>query len=63
MLPAITRVQELNPARLGILFKKEFELCNVQQGETVMLLSDLATRREYIEAALRRGRRPGRRRL
>ena len=51
MLPAITRVQELNPAKLGILFKKEFELCNVQQGETVMLLSDLATRREYIEAA------------
>ena len=51
MLPAITRVQELNPAKLGILFKKEFELCNVQQGETVMLLSDLSTRREYIEAA------------
>ena len=51
MLPAITRVQELNPAKLGILFKKEFELCNVHQGETVMLLSDLATRREYIEAA------------
>ena len=51
MLPAITRVQELNPAKLGILFKKEFELCNVRQGETVMLLSDLATRREYIEAA------------
>ena len=51
MLPAITRVQELNPARLGILFKKAFELCNVHQSETVMLLSDLATRREYIEAA------------
>ena len=51
MLPAIARVQELNPAKLGILFKKQFELCNVYQGETVMLLSDLATRREYVEAA------------
>ncbi len=51
MLPAIARVQELNPAKLGILFKKQFELCNVHQGETVMLLSDLATRREYVEAA------------
>ena len=51
MLPAITRVQELNPAKLGILFKKEFELCKVNQGETVMLLTDLATRREYVEAA------------
>ena len=51
MLPAISRVQELNPARLGTLFKKQFELCNVCKGETVMLLGDLATRREYIEAA------------
>ena len=50
MLPAITRVQELNPAKLGILYKKQLELCKVQQGETVMLLTDLASRREYVEA-------------
>ena len=60
MLPAVTRVQELNPAKLGLLFKKEFELCQVQQGETVMMLSDLATRREYVEGGIRRRRRPGR---
>ena len=51
MLPAVARVQELNPAKLGMLFKQEFELCQIGQGETVMLLSDLATRREYVEAA------------
>lgn len=32
MLPAIARVQELNPAKLGILFKKEFDLCRVHLG-------------------------------
>ncbi len=45
------RVQSLNPARLPTLFRKEFELCNVRSGETIALLSDLATRRSYVEAA------------
>jgi 2,5-dihydroxypyridine 5,6-dioxygenase len=44
------RVQELNPAKLAMLYRREFELCRVRPGETIMLLSDLATRREYIAA-------------
>ncbi len=50
MLPAM-RPQELNPARLAGLFQKQFELCRVKKGETIMLISDLSTRRAYIEAA------------
>src|SRR5215470_4409149 len=43
--------QEINPARLALLFRKEFELCNVQKGETVVLLSDLQSRADYVQAA------------
>jgi len=32
--------EALNHARLAMLFRKEFELCNVQKGETVVLMSD-----------------------
>ncbi len=45
------RVQEMNPARLASLFRKEFEMCNVKEGETIALLSDLNSRREYVQAA------------
>jgi 2,5-dihydroxypyridine 5,6-dioxygenase len=45
------RSAELNPARLTLLFKQQFELCNVKAGETVAIVSDLGTRREYIQAA------------
>jgi 2,5-dihydroxypyridine 5,6-dioxygenase len=45
------RKQELNPAKLAALFRDEFLLCNVQRGETVVLLSDLETRRGYVAAA------------
>ncbi len=45
------RVQEVNPAKLGLLYRKEFELSRVQPGETVALLTDLSTRREYVEAS------------
>tara|TARA_R110000868_G_scaffold1253_13_gene9786 strand:+ start:1689 stop:2753 length:1065 start_codon:yes stop_codon:yes gene_type:complete len=45
------RIQEMNPAKLAALFRKEFELCNVQEGETIALLSDLTSRREYVQAA------------
>ncbi len=51
MEAASQRSQELNPARLAMLFHKQFELCRVTAGETVMLLSDLATRREYVAAS------------
>jgi 2,5-dihydroxypyridine 5,6-dioxygenase len=42
----------LNPARLTTLFGREFELCNVGPGETMVLLTNLNTRREYVAAAL-----------
>lgn len=51
MTEAGTRSQELNPAKLAMLFKKQFELCKVTPGQTVALVSDLGTRREYIQAA------------
>ena len=43
--------QAVNPASIPSLFRKQFELCKVKKGETVILLSDLNTRREYILAA------------
>lgn len=45
------RVQEVNPAKLTTLFMKQFRLCKVKKGETIMLVSDLQTRREFIQAA------------
>ncbi|MBG85273.1 MAG: hypothetical protein CMO80_00020 [Verrucomicrobiales bacterium] len=45
------RVQELNPAKLAMLFLKQFGMSKVAKGETVMLVSDLQTRREFIAAA------------
>jgi len=45
------RAQELNPAKLAILYQREFELCNVVADETIMLLTDVSTHREYVEAA------------
>ena len=44
-------IQELNPAKLTLLYRKQFELCNVKKGETIAAVSDLATRREYLQAA------------
>jgi 2,5-dihydroxypyridine 5,6-dioxygenase len=43
--------QATNPASIPSLFRKQFELCRVKKGETVILLSDLNTRRDYILAA------------
>jgi 2,5-dihydroxypyridine 5,6-dioxygenase len=45
------RRETLNPARLASLFRAEFELCQVKRGETLALLTDLASRREYVAAA------------
>ena len=45
------RTQEINPAKLAQLFRKQFELCRVGPGQTVAIVSDLGTRREYIQAA------------
>src|SRR5260221_2720777 len=43
--------EALNHAKLAMLFRKEFELCNVRKGETIVLLSDLGARRDYVSAA------------
>ena len=43
--------EALNQAKLAMLFRKEFELCNLKRGETVVLLSDLGARRDYVAAA------------
>src|SRR5207245_2832934 len=51
MIQSAFRAQEVNPAKLVQLYRKEFELCRVKKGETIAIVSDLATRREYIQAA------------
>jgi 2,5-dihydroxypyridine 5,6-dioxygenase len=50
MLPSAIRPAELNPAKLARLYRQELELCKVARGETVAVVSDLGTRREYVEA-------------
>ena len=45
------RPQELNPARLPGLFRRQFELCKVFRGETIAVVADLNTRRDYVAAA------------
>ena len=50
MQPAL-RAQELNPAKLSMLFHKQFGLCKVRAGETILCISDLSTRRAYVQAA------------
>ncbi len=45
------RPQEINPAKLAMLFRKEFQMCNVNQGETIAVLSDIATRRDFVMAS------------
>jgi len=47
---AALRSQEINPGKLTALFRSQLELCRVKGGETVAIVSDLGTRREYIEA-------------
>ena len=51
MIQSAFRAQEVNPAKLAQLYRREFELCQVKKGETISVVSDLATRREYIQAA------------
>jgi 2,5-dihydroxypyridine 5,6-dioxygenase len=51
MLPGSVRSQEINPAKLTRLFRQQFDLCNIKRGETVAIVSDVSTRRDYIYAA------------
>ena len=50
-MEAAIRTQELNPGKLPALFRRQFELCKLARGQTVAIVSDLGTRREYIQAA------------
>src|SRR3954451_15364875 len=47
--------EAINHAKLAMMFRKEFALCNVQKGETIVLLSDLGARRDYVSAAFAAG--------
>ena len=51
ILQAAVQPAEINPANLTVLFQRELEMCKVKGGETIALVSDLGTRREYIQAA------------
>ncbi len=51
MQSAAIRIQEINPAKLASLFQKELELSKVAQGQTIACVTDLGTRREFIQAA------------
>ncbi|MGE3988310.1 hypothetical protein [Pseudorhodoplanes sp.] len=51
VLQASVQPAEVNPAKLAMLFQREFEMSAVKGGETIALVSDLGTRREYIQAA------------
>ena len=50
-MEAAIRAPELNPAKLAMLYRRQFEMCRVKPGETIACVSDIATRREYIAAA------------
>ncbi len=51
MQSAAIRIQEINPAKLASLFRKELELSKVTKGQTIACVTDLGTRREFIQAA------------
>ena len=50
-MQASLRVPEINPAKLPALYRRQFERSNVRRGETIAIVSDLGTRREYVQAA------------
>jgi 2,5-dihydroxypyridine 5,6-dioxygenase len=51
MQTAALRTSETNPAKLTRLYVEELKLCAVSKGETVAVVSDLGTRREYVQSA------------
>ncbi|EPC4489330.1 hypothetical protein ACRZXV_003564 [Serratia liquefaciens] len=46
------RAQEIQNARLPGLFRKQLEKCKLQAGETVVVLSDLTVRDDYISSSI-----------
>jgi len=51
MQTAAIRSSETNPAKLTRLYAEEFKLSAVKKGETIAVVSDLGTRREYVHSA------------
>ena len=51
MQVAAVRSMETNPAKMTQLYAEQFRLSAVKAGETIAIVSDLGTRREYIQAA------------
>ena len=51
MQTAALRTSETNPAKLTGLYAEQFRLSAVKQGETIAVVSDLGTRRDYVQAA------------
>jgi len=47
--------ETLNHAKLRCLFRRELALCNVQKGETIVLLSDLGRAPRLCLRRVRRG--------
>ncbi len=50
-MQAAFRSQEMNPGKMTGLFRSQLGLCQLKRGETVAIVSDLGTRREFIECA------------
>ena len=51
MQTAAVRTSEINPAKLTRLYVEQFNLSAVKKGETIAVVSDLGTRREYVQSA------------
>jgi 2,5-dihydroxypyridine 5,6-dioxygenase len=51
MQAAAIRSMETNPAKLTQLYLEQFRLSAVKAGETIAIVSDLGTRRDYVQAA------------
>lgn len=51
MQSAAIRTMEINPAKLAQLYRRQFTMSAVTPGQTVALVTDLGTRREYVQAA------------
>jgi 2,5-dihydroxypyridine 5,6-dioxygenase len=50
-MQAAIRMVEVNPSKLATLYQREFALSKVKKGDTVALVTDLTTRREYVQAS------------
>jgi 2,5-dihydroxypyridine 5,6-dioxygenase len=43
--------EQTNPAELALLFRQELELCRAKPGSQIVLVTDLTTRLDYVQAA------------